>query len=51
VLAHEIKLQEEGDGTEGPKITICHKSKQTLSIGASAWPAHMAHGDTLGACK
>lgn len=50
VLAHEIKLQD-GDDSDGPKVTICHKGKQTLSIGASAWPAHMAHGDTLGACK
>ncbi len=48
VLAYEIKLQD-GDA-DGEKVTICHKQKNTLSIGASAWPAHMAHGDTLGAC-
>jgi hypothetical protein len=48
VLAHEIKLQD-GD-VDGEKVTICHKGKNTLSVGVSAWPAHMAHGDTLGAC-
>jgi hypothetical protein len=53
VLAHEIKLQgPEGDNDDdGQKITICHKKKNTLSVGASAWPAHQAHGDTMGACK
>ena len=48
ILAHEIKLQD-GDG-DGEKVTICHKGKNTLSIGADAWPAHAAHGDTMGAC-
>ena len=47
VLAHEIKLQD-GDA-DGDKVTICHKG-HTLSVGASAWPAHSAHGDKLGAC-
>ena len=56
VLAHEIKLQggddDDDDGEPGEaKITICHKGKNTLSVGASAWPAHQAHGDTKGACK
>jgi hypothetical protein len=32
------------------KVTICHKGKKTISVGASAVPAHLAHGDTLGAC-
>ena len=53
VLAHEIMLQrdddDDGDDSE-EKITICHKGKNTLSISPSAWPAHQAHGDTLGAC-
>jgi hypothetical protein len=49
VLAHEIKLQEETD-EDGEKITICHKGKNTLTISVNAWPAHEAHGDTLGAC-
>jgi hypothetical protein len=52
VLAHEIKLQgpeaDEDDG--GSKVTICHKKKNTITIGADAWPAHKAHGDTMGPC-
>lgn len=60
VLAYEIKLQnsttDDGSGGGEKKITICHippgnpgKAK-TLTIGASAWPAHQAHGDKEGAC-
>jgi hypothetical protein len=51
VLAHSITLQDEDEDADGEKVTICHKKKSTLSIGVSAWPAHMAHGDTLGACR
>jgi len=51
VLAHSITLQDEDGDSDGQKVTICHKGKQTLSIGASAWPAHKAHGDTPGACQ
>jgi len=59
VLAHEIKLQQaaeddddDDDGTtEEQKITICHKKKNTITISINAWPAHQAHGDTMGACK
>jgi hypothetical protein len=38
------------------KIEICHvppgnpDNSHELKIGASAWPAHQAHGDTLGDC-
>ncbi len=31
--------------------TVCHKGKQTLSIGAEAVAAHLNHGDTLGPCE
>ena len=55
VLAYEIKLQgpaEDDEGEDdGQKITICHKKKNTISISVNAWPAHQAHGDTMGACK
>jgi hypothetical protein len=53
VLAHEIKLQrDEDDDDDGDEqVTICHKGKNTLSISPNAWPAHEAHGDTLGACS
>ncbi len=36
--------------SEAGKVTICHKGKRTISVGAPAVPAHLAHGDTLGPC-
>ena len=40
---------------EGEKALVCHKPNnkkggKTLSISTSAVPAHLGHGDTLGAC-
>jgi hypothetical protein len=36
------------------KVLICHKPNNrgghTLSVATSAVPAHLGHGDTLGAC-
>jgi hypothetical protein len=37
------------------KVTICHVAGQsgervTITVAASAVPAHLDHGDTLGAC-
>jgi hypothetical protein len=32
------------------KVEVCYKGKNTLSIGAPAVAAHLAHGDTVGAC-
>lgn len=37
------------------KVVVCHKEGkkhggETIKIGAPALPAHLAHGDTLGAC-
>ncbi|MBI3520510.1 MAG: hypothetical protein HY062_14320 [Bacteroidetes bacterium] len=41
-------------GTSSGKMVICHRTEgndsQTISIPASAWPAHEAHGDTRGEC-
>jgi hypothetical protein len=62
VLAYEIMIQNEtdtgtGTGTAEKQITICHippgapTKPKTITIGASAWPAHQAHGDTEGECK
>ena len=61
VIAHSILLQvgeDDDDGTigDGAKVTICHippgnpANQKTLSVGASAVPAHMAHGDKMGSC-
>jgi hypothetical protein len=40
--------------TEGGKVLVCHKPDKkgghTLSISPSAVPAHLGHGDRLGAC-
>jgi hypothetical protein len=32
------------------KVTICHKGKNTISVGKPALKAHLKHGDTLGPC-
>jgi CSLREA domain-containing protein len=32
------------------KVTMCHNGKRSISVSANAVPAHLAHGDTLGAC-
>lgn len=43
-------------GVSSGKVTICHRppgnptAEKTLSLPASAIPAHLAHGDVLGAC-
>jgi hypothetical protein len=34
----------------GKKTTVCHKGKKSISIGNAAVPAHLRHGDTVGAC-
>ncbi len=44
---------DEGDGT----IEICHfppgnpRNHQTITVSESAWSAHAAHGDRMGACE
>jgi hypothetical protein len=61
VVASEIKLQEEeeeevDDLDDEGKVTLCHTppgnpdNKKTITVGESAVPAHLAHGDTLGPC-
>lgn len=64
VLAYEVIIQNAGatttttqtGGEEEKKISICHvpggnlSKGKTITIGASAWPAHEAHGDTEGPC-
>jgi hypothetical protein len=47
----------EEDSDDGATMTICHippgnpSARQTLVIGAAAWPAHRGHGDYQGACR
>lgn len=48
----EVKTESIAVVTED-RFTICHNqgnNSVTLSIPDNAWPAHQAHGDTLGAC-
>src|SRR5690606_38081850 len=40
----------EGRDGQGHKVLVCHKGRKTLSIGAPALWAHLAHGDSRGAC-
>ena len=39
----------EGAGTE--KVVLCHKGRKSISVGAPGLAAHLAHGDTEGACE
>jgi len=42
-----------GQGGGQQKVTICHQGDEgpeTITVGAPAVPAHLAHGDTLGEC-
>lgn len=32
------------------KVDVCHKGRFTINIDSHAVPAHLAHGDQLGAC-
>lgn len=46
----EDEDSEHGDSTSGSsKVSVCHDGS-TLSVGASSESAHLAHGDTSGAC-
>jgi len=45
-----------GPGGPPGKVTLCHVDQETgeeitISVGAPAVPAHLAHGDTLGPCE
>ncbi len=49
--ANEVEEEDEVNGGGGqPKVTLCHKEKKTITVGAPAEPAHLRHGDSLGAC-
>jgi hypothetical protein len=58
VITRLMLLNDDNDdnneGNGGEKVLICHKPDKkgghTISVGAAAVPAHMAHGDRMGAC-
>jgi hypothetical protein len=39
-----------GQYNNASKVTLCHKGKVTIRVGAPAVKAHQAHGDEVGAC-
>jgi hypothetical protein len=41
---------EHGRGGSQQKVTLCHKGKKSLTVGAPALDAHLRHGDLQGAC-
>jgi hypothetical protein len=53
----EVEYQTRGGKVGNDKVQICHRppgnpdNRKTLSIGASAVQAHLAHGDTEGPCE
>ena len=40
-----------GSGGGQEKVTLCHKEKNTLTVGEPAKEAHLRHGDTVGPCQ
>src|SRR5918999_1271942 len=42
---------EHGRSGSQEKITLCHKNKNTLTVGAPALAAHQRHGDWQGECE
>ena len=41
---------EANGGQAQEKVTLCHKGKKTLRVGAPAQAAHVRHGDIVGSC-
>jgi hypothetical protein len=37
--------------TTGGDVTLCHNRTETITVDESARATHLAHGDTLGACR
>jgi hypothetical protein len=42
--------EEQGSGAGQQKVTLCHKGKNTITVGEPAQAAHERHGDTVGSC-
>jgi hypothetical protein len=40
-----------GSGAGQQKVTLCHKGKNTITVGKPAQAAHLRHGDTVGPCQ
>ena len=52
-----LALTPSTNAEDGPKITICHiplgnpDNAHEITISINALPAHLAHGDSVGACE
>jgi hypothetical protein len=55
IVIFQPEIDIEPPPVEGHKVTICHKPNKkggnTITIAKSALPAHLAHGDYIGACS
>ena len=45
-----VSVMDISGGKNGDKIVICHKDRQSLTIGSSGVADHLGHGDMLGSC-
>jgi len=45
-----IPVGKMSDGPIAVRVSMCHMGMETVSVGAGAVAAHLAHGDTLGPC-
>ncbi|MEX2192337.1 MAG: cadherin-like domain-containing protein [Nitrosarchaeum sp.] len=50
VTSVDDEHDDENDDGHDDKVNICHKDKKTISVSENAIPAHLKHGDVLGAC-
>ncbi len=47
----QVQGTDEAEGGGGQeKVTLCHKGKNTITVGAPAEAAHLRHGDIKGPC-
>jgi hypothetical protein len=45
-----VNVMDIAGGKNGDKIEICHKDRQSLTIGSTGVADHLGHGDMLGSC-
>ena len=45
------KPEERESGAGQQKVALCHKGKNTITVGKPAQAAHLRHGDTVGPCQ
>jgi Zn-dependent M28 family amino/carboxypeptidase len=50
ILEVALQLADEFDINDTSKTTLCHKGKNTITVGTKSVQAHLKHGDVLGPC-